>query len=96
VRGLAAQAGRLEADLAAAREAAGSAQTLLATVEKGYAQGNLDQRSFTEYETTALDREREAIALERGLGEDRITLTVELGLGLPQARLAAPEQETDR
>jgi hypothetical protein len=43
-----------------------------------------------------LQREREAIAFERGLGEDRITLMVELGLGLPQARVAAPDQETDR
>jgi outer membrane protein TolC len=96
VRGLVALTGRLEADLVAAREAARSAQSLLETARSAYAQGNLDQRSFTEYETTVLQREREAIAFERGLGEDRITLMVELGLGLPQARVTAPDQETDR
>jgi cobalt-zinc-cadmium efflux system outer membrane protein len=96
VRGLVAQAGRLDADLAAAREAARSAHSLLETARTGYAQGNLDQRSYSEYETAALQRERETIALERGLGEDRIMLTVELGLGLPQARLAVSDKETDR
>ena len=43
----------------------------------------MDQRSLADFETAALDRRIEALALERSLGETEITLTVELGLGLP-------------
>ena len=58
------------------------------SAQQAYAQGNMDQRSLADFETTALDRRIEALALERSLGETEITLTVELGLGLPQTRIA--------
>ena len=85
IRGLAAQGLKLAVDLGPARRAAAAAQSLAQTARAAYVQGNLDQRSWTDYETTALQRELEVVALERNLGEDRILLTVELGLGLPYA-----------
>jgi outer membrane protein, heavy metal efflux system len=87
--GLDAQARRLTVDLRAAAAAATAAEKISASAQHAYAQGNMEQRSLADFETTALDRRIEALALERSLGETEITLTVELGLGLPQARIAA-------
>ncbi|MGH8291020.1 MAG: hypothetical protein ACREV7_18755 [Steroidobacteraceae bacterium] len=70
-----------------ARRAAAAAKSLSRAARRAYAQGTLDQRSLADYETTALRRRIEAMALERLLGEARITLSVELGLGLPQTRI---------
>jgi len=88
-RGLEAQIRRLTTDVANASSAAAAAEKMSASAQQAYAQGNLDQRSLVDFESTALDRRIEALALERSLGESRITLTVELGLGLPQTRIAA-------
>jgi outer membrane protein, heavy metal efflux system len=88
IHALLAQISHLSGDLARARAAAQAAQSLAATAQQAYAQGNLDQRTLTEYETTALERAVEAIMIERQIGEDRIFLSVELGLGLPRTRLA--------
>jgi outer membrane protein, heavy metal efflux system len=89
IRSLAAQVQQLAVDLDPARQAAAAARSLAQTARAAYAQGNLDQRSWTDYETTALQRELEVVALERNLGEDRILLTVELGLGLPDTVASA-------
>jgi outer membrane protein TolC len=91
IRGLVAQDERLRATLSAAREAAASAQALARSARGAYAQANLDQRAWTDYETTALQRQLEVIALERSLGEVEITLTVELGIGLPHTRIVPPD-----
>ena len=88
VKGLDAQIRRLTEDVRNASNAAAAADKMSAAAQKAYAQGNMDQRSLADFETTALDREVEALALERSLGETQITLTVELGLGLPQTRIA--------
>ncbi len=93
IRGLAAQAEKLSADLVQARQAAASARSLADSARRAYAQGNLEQRVLTDYETTALQRALDAIALERSLGEDQISLTVELGLGLPQTRIVPLDQK---
>ncbi|HZT04049.1 MAG TPA: TolC family protein [Steroidobacteraceae bacterium] len=90
VRGLDAQARRLAQDLGDASSAAAAAEKMSQSAQKAYAQGNMDQRSLADFETTALDRRVQALSLARSLGETRITLTVELGLGLPPTRLAAP------
>ena len=68
--------------------AAAAAEKMSQSAQKAYAQGNMDQRSLADFETTALDRRIEALGLQRSLGETEITLTVELGLGLPQTRVA--------
>jgi outer membrane protein TolC len=78
----------LSADLDQARQSAAAAQLIARSAGRAYAQGNLDERSLTDYETTALERALEVVALERQLGEDRISLGVELGLGLPATRIA--------
>ncbi|HYL02539.1 MAG TPA: TolC family protein [Steroidobacteraceae bacterium] len=87
-RGLIAQIERLASDSAQARSMADSAESMSQAAQQAYAQAALDQRARTDYETTALQRQIEAVALERTLGEDQITLTIELGLGLPQTRIA--------
>lgn len=89
VRGLDAQARRLAQDLRNASSAAAVAEEMWQSAQKAYAQGNMDERSLADFETTALDRRVQMLALARSLGETRITLTVELGLGLPPTRLAA-------
>ena len=95
IKGLVAQEEQLQRTLAAAREAAASAETLARSARSAYAQANLDQRAWTDYETTALQRQLEVIALERSLGEVEITLTVELGTGLPHTRIVPPDASED-
>jgi outer membrane protein, heavy metal efflux system len=87
-KGLVRQIQRLTGDAQAAEQAATAAEAQSRSAQQAYAQDTLDQRSLADFETTALQRRIEAIALERSLGEARITLTVDLGLGLPQARIA--------
>jgi outer membrane protein, heavy metal efflux system len=87
-QGLASQIRRLTGDAQQAERAALAAESQAQSAERAYAQDTLDQRSLADFQTTALQRRIEAIALERSLAEARITLTVDLGLGLPQTRIA--------
>jgi outer membrane protein TolC len=91
-RGLVSQIRRLTADAQAAERAAAAAEAQSKSAQQAYAQDTLDQRSLADFQTTALQRRIEAMTLERSLGEARITLTVDLGLGLPQTRIAPPEK----
>jgi cobalt-zinc-cadmium efflux system outer membrane protein len=95
VHALAAQIRRLSADLVRARAAAAAAAALARTARRAYGQGNLDQRSLVDYETTALERALQVVTFERLIGEDRIFLAVELGLGLPPTRIAPPQRGLD-
>jgi outer membrane protein, heavy metal efflux system len=88
IRALIAQIHQLSADLVAARKAAAEARSLAVTARQAYAQNNLDQRTLTDYETTALQRAIEVVTIERQIDEDKIFLAVELGLGLPKTRIA--------
>ncbi len=88
VRALVAQIRQLSGDLATARRAAAAAQSSATTARQAYAQNNLDQRTVTDYETTALERRLEVITIERQINEDKIFVAVELGLGLPKVRIA--------
>ena len=88
VRGLAAQVRQLSADLVRARRAAIMAESLATTARKAYVENNLDQRTMTDYETTALERRLEVIKIEQQIDEDKIFLAVELGLDLPKVRIA--------
>jgi outer membrane protein, heavy metal efflux system len=87
-RGLVSQIHRLTADALQAEQAAAAAEAQSTSAQRAYAQDALDQRSLADFQSTALQRRIEAIALERSLAEARITLTVYLGLGLPQTRIA--------
>ena len=86
-KGLSAQIRRLTEDVRNASSAAAAAERLSQSAQQAYTQGNMDQRALADFETTALERKVEARALERSLGETQITLTVELGLGLPRTRI---------
>lgn len=88
VRALVAQVRQLSADLLTARSAATTAQSLASTARQAYAQNNLDQRTVTDYETTALERRLQVITIERQINEDKIIIAVELGLDLPKVRIA--------
>ena len=90
-KGLITQIQRLTGDVRDADAAADVAEAQSKAAQQAYAQDNLDQRSLADFQSTALQRRIEAIALERALGETRITLTVDLGLGLPQTRIAPLE-----
>jgi outer membrane protein, heavy metal efflux system len=87
-KGLVVQIERLTGDVQQAERAAQAAEAQSKSAQRAYAQDTLDQRSLADFQTAALQRRIEAMALERSLGEARITLTVDLGLGLPQTRIA--------
>lgn len=89
--GLVSQIQRLTGDARQAERAAQAAESQSKAAQQAYAQDTLDQRALADFETTALQRRIEAFTLERALGEARITLTVDLGLGLPQTRFATPD-----
>lgn len=88
---LIAQIRQLSGDLIQTRQAAAQARSLADTAHRAYNQSNLDQRTLTDYETTALERTLEVVTIERQIDEDKIFLAVELGLGLPQMRIALRE-----
>ncbi len=91
VKGLAAQIRRLKRDVSVAQHAAAAAAVLSSSAQRAYALGAIDQRALADYETTALNRELEAVTLARALGEADIVMTVELARGLPETRIAAPQ-----
>ena len=76
------------ADLVHARRANSKARELAETARQAFARSSLDQRTLTDYETTALDRALQVVNIERQINEDKIFLAVELGLGLPNMRIA--------
>jgi outer membrane protein, heavy metal efflux system len=88
VHALVAQIKELSRNLASARKAASSAKSLAVIARKAYGQHNLDQRSLSDYERTALQRAVEVVDIERQLGEDRVFLAVELGIDVPHRRIA--------
>jgi outer membrane protein, heavy metal efflux system len=87
IHALIAQRHRLSDDLLRARQAADKAASIATTARRAFAEGNLDERSLTDYETTALERTLQLLSLERQIGEDHIFIAVELGLGLPATRI---------
>ena len=85
---LAARSRSITGNLMQARQSAAAADLQARAARGAFAQSELDQRSLRDYESTALDRRLEVFGLERGLDEARIALALELGLGLPQTRMA--------
>jgi outer membrane protein, heavy metal efflux system len=87
VRGLIIEARRLTADLGRARREAREAKALAHTALAAYREGNLDERSLTDYETAALQRELTVVELARRLGATKIAVRVDLGVGLPMTSI---------
>lgn len=87
IHGLTARIAVLSADLVQARAAAAAAQRVANNAENAYGQGNLDQRSLVDYQTTALERQLDVISYQTQLDTDQLDLAIELGVGLPQTRL---------
>ena len=92
VRALAVQIRRLRHAARQAHRAALAAEQLARSAQRAYARGDLDERSLADYLTAALARRLEADSLERTLGQARIAITLELGLGLPQVRIVPTAQ----
>ena len=92
VHGLIAQIYQLSADLVRTRRASAAAQSLAETARQAYSRSDLDQRTLTDYETTALERALDVVAIQRQIDEDKIFLAVELGLGLPEMRIALRQE----
>jgi outer membrane protein TolC len=84
----------LESDLSRARIAATDAQSALGQANRAYSKNSLDQRALADYQTTALERDLDVINFQSQLSADRLALGIELGLGLPQMRIA-PQPNAD-
>ncbi len=93
VRALQAFIARTRGDIARSRAAADSSEQLARAARATYSQGNLDQRSLTDFESAALERDLETVTLQRSLAEAQVSLTVLLGIGLPQTTLIFPDQQ---
>jgi outer membrane protein TolC len=85
---LVAQIKTLEADLDRAQHAAATAANLSGIARRAYQSSSIDQRSLADYETTVLERQLEVIDFRNQIDADELALEVELGLGLPQTRIA--------
>ncbi|HEY2590835.1 MAG TPA: TolC family protein [Steroidobacteraceae bacterium] len=96
VRALQSFLARTRTDITRASAAADSSGQLADAARDAYRQGNLDQRSLTDYENAALERRLEAVALRRSLAEAQVSLTVLLGIGLPQTTLIYPDDGVKR
>ncbi|HEV2163160.1 MAG TPA: TolC family protein [Stellaceae bacterium] len=81
-------------NLAGARKALTSAQSVLKSAETAYRQGNINQRDLTDFQSTARDREVDVIDYERQMQENALGLAVELGVGFPPTLITRTDQET--
>ncbi len=85
---LSARARYLATHLQIAQQEAIVAEAQAKTARVAFKADNLDERALTDYESTALARRLAVLDFSRGLDEARIGLQLELGLGLPQTRIA--------
>jgi outer membrane protein TolC len=77
----------LRNDLQRAKLAAAATERLSRKAERAYAQRNLSERALTDYQTAALERKLEVVSFRTQFDADRLALGIELGIGLPAARL---------
>lgn len=77
----------LREDLEKAKSESVSANQLAQAAEWAYARGDLDGRSLTDYQTAALARQLEIVNFQTRYNVDRLALGIELGIGLPTARI---------
>jgi outer membrane protein TolC len=91
-RALVARAQTIKADLEKARVASREASSRLDAALHAYKQGNLGQRDLTDYQTTALERQLDALGYQRTLDETALALSIELGSGFPKTILVSPDK----
>ncbi|HTT04640.1 MAG TPA: TolC family protein [Steroidobacteraceae bacterium] len=87
VRGLLALEQRTVDDVQQSQAASHTAEQLSRTAQEAYRRGNIDQRSLVEFQTAALERALATTTLQRTLAETRVSLAVDLGIGLPLTTL---------
>jgi cobalt-zinc-cadmium efflux system outer membrane protein len=74
----------IKSNLKRSRSASEEAGSLADSALQAYKQGNLDQRSLTDYQTTALRRQLEVLNYQRALDETTLALSIELAIGFPE------------
>jgi len=82
--GLIARIQTIKSDLKRSRSAAEEADSLANSALQAYKNGNLDQRSLTDYQTTALERRLDVLNYQRALDETTLALSIELAIGFPE------------
>lgn len=82
--GLIARIQTIKSDLKRSRSAAEEADSLADSALQAYKEGNLDQRSLTDYQTTALERQLDILNYQRALDETTLALSIELAIGFPE------------
>jgi len=94
-RSLVARIRTIKSDLKSARSASEQADTLADSALQAYRKGNLDQRSLTDYQTTALKRHLDVINYQRALDESTLALSVELAIGFPETMSVSSDKVND-
>jgi outer membrane protein TolC len=83
----------IKSDLKKSRAASGEADSLADSALQAYKEGNLDGRSLTDYQTSALERRLDVLTYRRALDETALALSIELGTGFPETILVPSDKE---
>ncbi len=82
----------IKSDLKRSRSASEETGSLADSALRAYKEGNLDQRSLTDYQTTALERQLDVLNFQRALDETTLALSIELATGLPETILVPSDK----
>ena len=91
VQALAANLALVQQQLDGARSGLGQAEALAVNADRALRAGMLDQLGYVQLVSARLGKERQVIALEQQLLDQRTALATLLGLGLPPLRLTVPK-----
>ncbi|CAM5209574.1 hypothetical protein CDEF62S_02411 [Castellaniella defragrans] len=92
VLSLQAQSRAIATQLTAVEKDVRTAEQHMRAAKTAFDEGNLDARTLADYRSTALARTLQALDLKRARDETAIALELELGLGLPNVRLAPMDE----
>lgn len=84
----------LKSDLKKSRAGSEEADSLAGSALQAFKEDNLDERSLTDYQTAALERQLDVLNYQRALDETTLALSIELGTGFPEALLVSPDKVT--
>lgn len=82
----------IKSDLVKSRAASEEADSQAGSALQAFKEDNLDERSLTDYQTTALQRQLDVLAYQRALDETTLALSIELGTGFPEAMLVSSDK----